>query len=251
MHAQEVLVKDKRRILVADDEPIILMDLAQMLETNDYLIVGTACDGIEAMQIAKAESPDVILMDVKMPLCDGFTAAQNILREQPDICIICCTAFADDAFISQAESIGLAGYVVKPVEERSLLATIEVSFSMSRRLAHNRLQIRETKQKLEERKLIDQACGMLSVEQSINHDQAYEMLQKMAMNRRVTLVKMATFITLCSERSQMTQFKTELMNALLISEQEAWKRISNEAKQKNVSLAVAARQLAYAVKSIK
>jgi|LSQX01.1.fsa_nt_gb AmiR/NasT family two-component response regulator len=251
MQPADAGTKTLSRILVVDDEPIIMMDLAQMLEARGYSVVGTANDGLDAMRLARETSPDVILMDVKMPLCDGFTAAQNILRAQPDICIICCTAFADDAFISQAESIGMAGYILKPIEERSLLATIEISLSMSRRLAHNRERIREAIKKLEARKQIDKACGLLSRQKNITHDEAYSQLQKMAMDRRTSLADMAFVIVQCTEREQVSQLKAELMNALQISEEDAWKRISREAKATDASIVSAARKLVYHSKLVK
>ena len=112
---------EKRRAIVVDDEPITRIDLRQMLTEMGFTVVGEAADGFDAIALCRRCHPDVVLMDIKMPVFDGMTASETLIREELCGCVVLLTAFQDRELIERAGRIGVTGYLVKPVEERLLL----------------------------------------------------------------------------------------------------------------------------------
>ncbi len=179
------------RILVVDDEPIVRMDLSSMLRELGYEIVGEAGDGFDALEACRACRPDVVLMDVRMPVFDGLTAAERILREGVCPCVVLLTAFNDAELIARAAEIGVAGYLVKPVEQRLLRPTIEVALAQSKRLSESREETVEARQKLEDAKLIAQAQGILADQEGISEGEAYQVLRRLSMHKRTSMAVLA------------------------------------------------------------
>ena len=127
-----------RSVVIIDDEPTTRMDIGAMLEELDFQIVGEGGDGFDALEVCRKNLPDVVLLDVKMPVFDGLNAAEEILKQELAKCIVQLTAFDDRETIERAKRAGVTGYLVKPVEQRMLLPTIEVALEQSDRLRKSR-----------------------------------------------------------------------------------------------------------------
>lgn len=232
------------RILVADDEPITRMDIIGMLEEKGLQVVGEAGDGFDAVQMCRQHGPDVVLMDVKMPVFDGLTAAEKIIQEELAACVILLTAFNDRETIERAKRIGVTGYLVKPVEERLLLPTMEVALAQSRRLCQSRRETELAKRQLSESRAVQQAKGILARREGISESQAYQLLRQMAMDKRVELSALAHTLLDQERRSSDVPFvKERLMREKGLSEAAAFKRIAERAGALGCSREEAARRM--------
>ena len=178
-------------VAVVDDEPITRMDIAGMLEDLGYEVAFEAGDGFDAVASCRNKRPDVVLMDVKMPVFDGLSAAQTILKEDLAGSVILLTAFSDEEIVRKAGEIGVSGYLVKPVEQRLLRPAIEVAMAQSRRLRESRAETEDAKQKLEDSKLIARAQALYAVKQGIGEGEAYQILRRTAMDKRLPLAVIA------------------------------------------------------------
>jgi len=165
------------RILVAEDETIIRMDLRQVLERAGFEVCAEAHDGEEAVELAGREQPDLAILDVKMPRLDGIEAARRILAERP-IPIVMLTAYGQDELVSRAVEAGVFGYLVKPFRESDLLPAIQAA-----RARHEELQaLREEAESLAEalatRKVVERAKGLLMERESLSEQDAFARLQR-------------------------------------------------------------------------
>ncbi len=184
----------KTRVVIADDDVITRLDIKEALEFQGYEVVGEATDGIDAVELCSSLEPDVVLLDVKMPVMDGLTAAKLISESQKGIAIIMMTAYNDKQFVEKAGEFGALGYLVKPVDERSLTPTIEIARRRLKELTDLKKAVSEQEKKLEERKIIDKAKGILIKNNSISEDEAYKYLRTISMNKRKTIVEVAKII---------------------------------------------------------
>ena len=166
-------MKDTVRIVVADDEPIIRIDLCQLLEELGHQVVGQAADGFDALECCRRSRPDLAILDIRMPVFDGLSAAQSILEEGAAGGVILLTAFLDDELISRATAIGVSGYLVKPIERRMLQPTLQVALAQNRRLAQARQEIEATEEKLAQAKVVDRAKAVLAAREGISEAEAY------------------------------------------------------------------------------
>ncbi len=234
----------KRSVIVVDDEPITRLDLRQMLEEMGFTVVGDAADGFDAVELCRRHHPDVVLMDIKMPVFDGMTASETIIREDLCGCVVLLTAFQDRELIEGANRIGVTGYLVKPVEERLLLPTLEVAMAQAARLREARQEAGEMKRRMEEQKLIDRAKAILAQKEQIAEGEAYRRLQKLAMEKRVPLIALAEkVVSQQSSREAVNRAKEQLMRRQGLSEPEAYRLISQTARTRNITLEQAAREL--------
>ena len=177
------------RILIADDESIIRMGLKQMLSDMGHFVLG-ACNGREALQMARKHEIDFAIFDIKMPQTDGIQAAKTLSKTNP-VPIILLTAFSDDDLIERASELPIHGYLVKPVKEGELKAAIAVA---TRRFSDQH-ELKQTNQKLaialDTRKLLDRAKGKLMVEKGLNEADAYRLLQMRARDMQKSLREIA------------------------------------------------------------
>ena len=178
-------------VAVVDDEPITRMDIAGMLEDLGYEVAFEAGDGFDAVANCRNKRPDVVLMDVKMPVFDGLSAAQTILKEDLAGSVILLTAFSDEEIVKKAGEIGVSGYLVKPVEQRLLRPAIEVAMAQSRRLRESRAETEDAKQKLEDSKLIARAQALYAAKEGVGEGEAYQILRRTAMDKRLPLAVIA------------------------------------------------------------
>lgn len=232
------------RVLVVDDEPIMRMDLIGMLGDLDIQVVGEGGDGFDAVELCRTHRPDVVLMDVKMPVFDGLTASETILQEDLACCVVLLTAFNDRDIIDRAKQAGVTGYLVKPVEERLLLPTIEVALAQSERLRKSLMEAARARRQLSESRMIQQAKGILARRENISEAEAYQTLRRMAMNKRVQVSALAQTLIDQEQRSSDAAFvKERLMREKHLSEDAAYKKISEQAKILRCSREEAARRM--------
>lgn len=187
-----------KKVVIADDEPITRMDLKEILEDSGYEVVGEASDGFDAVELCRRYSPDLVLMDIKMPLLDGLNASKIIQEENLADCVVLLTAYSGPEFIEKAKKIGAMGYIVKPVDEKSLIPTLEVAIAKGKEFKKIKTDIEKVNQKLEERKVIEKAKGILMNRDNISEQDAYNTLRKLSMDKRCSMRSIAEAIILSS-----------------------------------------------------
>jgi response regulator NasT len=165
------------RILIAEDETIIRLDLRGLLEGAGFEVCAEARDGEEAVELARAEQPDLAVLDVKMPRLDGIEAARRILDERP-IPIVMVTAYAERDLISRAVEVGVFGYLVKPFRETDLLPAIETARARHEELAELREEAESLAEALAARKAIERAKGLLMAKEGLSEADAFARLRK-------------------------------------------------------------------------
>jgi two-component system, response regulator PdtaR len=165
------------RVLIAEDETIIRLDLKGLLESAGFDVCAEAKDGQEAVELARSEQPDVAVLDVKMPRLDGIEAARTILDERP-IPIVMLTAYGQEELVSRAVEAGVFGYLVKPFREQDLLPAIQTARARHDELAAVRNEAESLSEALAARKVIERAKGLLMAKESLSEDEAFARLRK-------------------------------------------------------------------------
>ena len=179
-----------RRVLIAEDEALIRLDLAEMLAEEGFEVVGQAVDGEQAVQMATELRPDLVILDVKMPKKDGIEAAGEIVAEQIAPVVI-LTAFSQRDLIERARDAGAMAYLVKPFSKADLLPAIELAVARYAETAALRLEVADISQRLEARKIIDRAKGLLMTHQKMTEPEAFRWIQRTAMDRRTSMQAVA------------------------------------------------------------
>jgi response regulator NasT len=178
------------RVLVVEDEALIRLDLTEMLTEEGYVIAGEAGDGEQAVQLARELKPDLVIMDVKMPKVDGIAAAALIVEERIAP-VVMLTAFSQRDLIEQARDAGAMAYLVKPFARHELVPAIELAVS---RFAEKRAledEVATLTDRLETRKVVDRAKGLLMTRQKMTEPEAFRWIQRTAMDRRTTMKAVA------------------------------------------------------------
>lgn len=176
------------RILVAEDETIIRMDLVEMLTEAGYTVVAQASNGVEAIALAKEHLPDLAILDVKMPELDGISAAAEIIDIAP---VLMLTAFSQRDLVERARDAGAMAYVVKPFSISDLVPAIEIAMSRHLQLLALKKEVGELQERLEVRKIIDRAKGILMAALNLSEPAAFSWIQRAAMDRRMTMKQVA------------------------------------------------------------
>jgi response regulator NasT len=172
------------RILVAEDETLIRMDLVEMLQEAGYEVVGAASDGNEAVELAESLKPDLAILDVKMPVLDGISAAEKIISISP---VLMLTAFSQRDLVERARDAGAMAYVVKPFTINDLVPAIEISISRHKQMKSLEAEVADLHDRLETRKVIDRAKGILMKALNLSEPEAFSWIQRAAMDRRITM----------------------------------------------------------------
>jgi two-component system, response regulator PdtaR len=178
------------KVLVVEDEALIRMDLAEMLTEEGYVVAGEAGDGEQALELARRLHPDLVIMDIKMPKMDGITAATSIVEERIAP-VVMLTAFSQRELIEQARDAGAMAYLVKPFARHELVPAIELAVS---RFAEKRAledEVATLSERLETRKVVDRAKGLLMTRQQMTEPEAFRWIQRTAMDRRTTMKAVA------------------------------------------------------------
>jgi response regulator NasT len=179
---------EKLRILVAEDETIIRLDLVEMLTESGYEVVAQAENGAVAVELAKLHKPDLAILDVKMPEMDGITAAEQIISIAP---VLMLTAFSQRDLIERARDAGVMAYVVKPFSINDLLPAIEIAISRHRHMKSLESEVADLYDRLETRKIIDRAKGILMKAMNLSEPESFNWIQKTAMDRRISMKQVA------------------------------------------------------------
>ncbi len=178
----------KIRILVAEDETIIRLDLVEMLTEAGYEIVAQAENGSVAVDLAKLHKPDLAILDVKMPEMDGITAAEQIITWAP---VLMLTAFSQRDLVERARDAGVMAYVVKPFSISDLIPAIEIAISRHTQMKSLETEVADLYERLETRKLIDRAKGILMKAMNLSEPESFAWIQKTAMDRRISMKQVA------------------------------------------------------------
>lgn len=183
-------MSEKYRIVIADDEALICMDLREMLEEAGHEVVGIGSDGVEALNLVKEKKPDLTILDVKMPRLDGIQAARMIAHDNLAP-VVLLTAFGDEDMIEKAKKSMVFGYVMKPVEEKTLFPAIQIAVSQYRQKKDMVDRVKNMERELAARKIVDRAKGLLMDYYHITEEDAYRRMQQTSMKRGITIADVA------------------------------------------------------------
>jgi response regulator NasT len=186
-------VATPHRVIIAEDEALIRLDLAEMLREEGYEVVGEAGDGQEAVELAEQLKPDLVIMDVKMPRRDGIDAASEIAAKRIAPIVI-LTAFSQRDLVERARDAGAMAYLVKPFSINDLIPAIELAVSRFSELSLLEREVANLSDRLETRKLVERAKGLLQTKQNMSEPEAFKWIQRAAMDRRTTMKRVAEVI---------------------------------------------------------
>ena len=181
---------EKYRIVIADDEALICMDLREMLEEAGHTVVGVGSVGVEALELVKEKKPDLVILDVKMPRLDGIQTAKMIAHDNAAP-VVLLTAFGDEDIIEKAKKSMVFGYVMKPVDERNLFPVIQIAVSQFRQKSEIVDRVKDMEREFAARKIIDRAKGLLMDFYHISEEDAYRRMQQTSMKRGIALADVA------------------------------------------------------------
>ena len=184
---------DKLKIIIADDEALIRMDLREMLAAAGHTIIAEGANGEEALEATRDLHPDLVIMDVKMPKMDGLTAAKLINEEQLAP-VLLLTAYSQKDIVEQAKEAGVLAYIVKPVREEQLFPALEIAVSRFKEFQSFKEEVGQLRASLATRKLLDRAKGILMTAHGFTEQEAYRRMQQFSMNRRMSIKDVAQAI---------------------------------------------------------
>ena len=179
-----------RRVVIAEDETLIRMDLAEMLGEEGYDVVGQAADGATAVDLAEQLRPDLVILDVKMPVLDGIAAAERIAGQRIAPVVI-LTAFSQRDLVERAREAGAMAYLVKPFTQSDLVPAIEMAVSRFAELAQLESEVADLTERLETRKAVDRAKSILQQQLALSEPEAFRWIQKTAMDLRLSMRQVA------------------------------------------------------------
>jgi response regulator NasT len=189
------------RIVIADDEPLIRIDLRETLESLGYDVVGEAADGKHAVDLARTLRPDIVIMDIKMPEMDGI-AALRVLTEENIAPVLLLTAYGEGELVQQASDAGAVAYLVKPFRQSDLQPQIEVALARFGELRTLRAELDDVREALSVRKLVERAKGLLMETQGLKEAEAFRRIQKLSMDTRKSMKEVAEAILLAHQATK-------------------------------------------------
>lgn len=188
-HDKVVRMEEALRVVVAEDEALIRMDVVATLQEAGYVVVGEGANGEEAVELATELDPDLVVMDIKMPKMDGISAAEKI--SELKIPVVLLTAFSQADLVARAADAGAMAYVTKPFKPSDLLPAIQIALSRHEELTSLEAEIADLNDRLETRKLMDRAKGLLQSKMKLSEPDAFRWIQKASMDRRLTMAQVA------------------------------------------------------------
>lgn len=186
------------RLVIADDESLIRMNLKETLIGMGYLVVGEAGDGVSVINLSRELHPDLVLMDIKMPKLDGIQAA-SILTQEKIAPVLLITAYSDRELVDRAKEAGVVNYIVKPFRDAELLPAIEIAMARYQEFLEMEHEITDLKETLETRKVVERAKGVLMDSQGLKEAEAFRKIQQLSMNTRKPMKEIAQAILLAHE----------------------------------------------------
>ncbi len=180
----------KTRVIVAEDESLIRIDIVEILRDNGFDVVGEAADGEKAVALAEELRPDIVVMDVKMPLLDGISAAE-ILTKRHIAPVVLLTAFSQRELVERAAEAGALAYVVKPFTPNDLIPAIDIALTRYQQITALEDEISDLAERLETRKVLDRAKGILNDTMGLTEPEAFRWIQKASMDRRLSMREVA------------------------------------------------------------
>jgi response regulator NasT len=179
----------QRRVVVAEDESLIRMDIVETLRDKGFDVVGEAADGLRAVELAFALKPDLMVMDIKMPDLDGLSATDRIAELK--IPVVLLTAFSQQELVTRAAEVGAMAFLVKPFSPQDLLPAIEIALSRHAQLVALESEIQDLGERLETRKLVERAKAVLSEKMKLTEPEAFRWIQKASMDRRLSMAEVS------------------------------------------------------------
>jgi response regulator NasT len=176
-------------VVVAEDEAIIRLDIVETLTESGFDVIGQAGDGAEAVRLALELKPNLVLMDIKMPGTDGLQAAEILAEHKVPVVLL--TAFSSPELVERASEAGVYSYVVKPFNPSNLIPALRIALSLHERMSNAATEVDEITEKLETRKLVDRAKGLLTEKMKLNEPEAFRWIQKASMDRRLSMKQVA------------------------------------------------------------
>lgn len=188
------MVKEGLSVVVIDDEPITRMDIKEILESKGCHILGEAGDGFDAIELCRKSNPDLVLLDIKMPLLDGISTAKIIHDEGLADTVVLLTAYNEKEFIEGAKKSGVGGYLVKPIDEKSLMPSIELAVARSKEMKKLQQDYKEVTDRLESRKYIEKAKGVIMSQCNLSEQDAYDYLRNLSKRKEISMRRVAEII---------------------------------------------------------
>lgn len=185
-------VAKQRTVIVAEDESLIRMDIVETLRENGFNVIAEASDGEQAVALVTEHTPDLLVMDIKMPNMDGITAAEKLASTKTPIVLL--TAFSQKELVDRASEAGAMAYVVKPFTPNDLLPAIEIALSRHAQITALEAEISDLNERFETRKLVDRAKGLLNEKMNLTEPEAFRWIQKASMDRRLTMQEVAVTV---------------------------------------------------------
>lgn len=230
-----------RTAIVVDDELITRLDFSGMLTDMGFDVVGEAADGFDAVELCRLHKPDLVLMDISMPIFNGLSASETILRENLSSAVVIVSAFSDRETIRRATELGVKGYLIKPVEPNALYAAVTVALAQASREKNLIGEKDRAEASLSEIKLIERAKRSLSQSEKIPESEAYRRIQKLAMDKRCSMKQIAESILQNLSGNQDVRRAKELLMANGMTEKQAYKKIAALAETRETPIEEAAR----------
>lgn len=191
----------KLKILLADDEAILRLDLREMLTDAGHEVIGEAANGEEAVKLARELKPEFVIMDVKMPIMDGLTAAKLIAADNIAP-VLLLTAYSQQDIVEKASEAGVIAYLVKPIREEQLFPAMEIAQKRFMEMQKLNMELAQLKDSLETRKLLDRAKGILMAAHGMTEQEAYRKMQQFSMAKRISLKELAESIIAAAAKKQ-------------------------------------------------
>ncbi len=188
-----------KKVIIADDEPIIRIDIKEMLEEAGYDVVGEASDGFDVIEMCKKYSPNIVIMDIKMPLLDGINASKIIMQDDLADGVILLSAYSDAGFVEKAKNVGVIGYLVKPLDVKSLIPALEVALTKSLEIKEIKANMANVQKKLEGRKAIERAKGILMSQKGISEEEAFSSIRSLSMKKGVSMEEISKIIIISKQ----------------------------------------------------
>jgi two-component system, response regulator PdtaR len=192
-----------RRVVVAEDEALIRLDVIEMLQEAGYEVIGEAGDGEEAVRLAELHRPDLVVMDVKMPVLDGISAAERIVAANLAP-VVLLTAFSQRELVERARDAGAMAFVVKPFTSADLLPALEIAWSRHQQIVALTAEVADLTDRFETRKLVDRAKGLLQAGFGLTEPEAFRWIQKASMDKRLSMREVATAVVASSETGSVS-----------------------------------------------